>query len=569
MPTAAEPTAAESTAAAPATDEPATDELRGFLRASEIDLFEDLHVEARRVLERNPEPRNARDVAVALESMGYTTTAVRRLGYRNVFDLAAAVFQLAYLYYVPNRSAPDPPMRRWRQLFGDYLTGSWYGIPWIMSVVVLFAGRMALWSSLDATRQVASIVSLAFFLAAALAGALSQMLARRGTFYFLQRNMALVRWTLQRILLYGTATAVLAIAASYAFFVVPTYGLSLSVVYLEFSVVIFAFLVATAPLYMLRRFHVLAAATGIALLVSLGAAKLFGNGDTGVRHAQLLGMAVASGAMVLMVASFVSFRGKTKGAEALPGATPPGGTAPGDVVAPPELRVVLWHLAPYALYGFAYFALILVDRIVAGFAYGHALGLDQYYYPSAYEGSVDLALLELVVLLGIVHALVERFARQIVPLLERYPLDRWRQVRRELQRYWLHSVVSLAAVAAVAAAVLPTVIVDVLPSFLTVAVRAPGGMEALRVASVGYALVPIGMLSSQYLFFLGRPRAPVVAAILGATTSLVTAMVLTRGGHLDLGSWGLLAGAGVYALVAGSASWRAISAGEESFYASF
>jgi len=553
----------------PVVADPGVSEPIGPLRASEVDLFDDLHVEARRVLERNPEPRNARDVAVALESMGYTKTAARRLGYRSVFDLAAVVFRLAYLYYVPVRSAPEPPRRRWQRLFGDYLTGSWYGVPWIMSVVVLFAGRMALWSSLDTTRQVASIVSLAFFLAAALAGAVSQMLARRGTFYFLQRNMALVRWTLQRVLLYGVATAVLAIAASYAFFVVPTYGLSLSFVYLEFSVVIFAFLVATAPLYMLRRFHVLAAATGIALLVSLGAAKLFGHGDTGVRHAQLLGMAVASGAMVLMVASFVSFRRKTNGAEAEPTGAASGGTVPGDIVAPPELRVVLWHLAPYALYGFAYFALILVDRIVTGFAYGHALGLDQYYYPSTYEGSVDLALLELVVLLGIVHALVERFARQIVPLLERYPLDRWRQVRRELRRYWIHSVLGLAGVAAVAAVFLPTAIVHLLPSFLTVAVRAPGGMDALRVASVGYALVPVGMLSSQYLFFLGRPRAPVLAAVLGACTSLVIAVVLTSGGRLDLGSWGLLAGAGVYALVAGLASWRAISAGEESFYASF
>ncbi len=535
------------------------------LRAGEVDLFDDLHVEARRVLERNPEPRNARDVAVALESMGYTKTAVRRLGYRSVFDLAAVVFRLAYLYYVPVRSAPEPPLRRWQRLVDDYLTGSWYGVPWIMSVVVLFAGRMALWSSLDATRQVASIVSLA----AALAGTLSQMLARRGTFYFLQRNMALVRLTLQRVFLYGVATALLAIAACYAFFVVPTYGLSLSFVYLEFSVVIFVFLVATAPLYMLRRFHVLAAATGIALVVSLGAAKLFGHGNTGVRHAQLLGMAVASGAMVLVVASFVSFRRKTKGGDGGPGGAASGGTVPGDVVAPPELRVVLWHLAPYALYGFAYFALILVDRIVAGFAYGHALGLDQYYYPSTYEGSVDLALLELVVLLGLVHALVERFARQIVPLLERYPLDRWRQVRRELRRFWIHSVLGLAAVAAVAAAVLPVAIVHLLPGFLTVAVRTPGGMDALRVASVGYALVPIGMLSSQYLFFLGRPRAPVLAAVLGACASLVTAVVLTSGGRLDLGSWGLLAGAGVYALVAGLASWRAISAGEESFYASF
>ena len=155
------------------------------LRAT-ASVYDDLHVEARRVLDRNPEPRNLRDVAVALESMGYTESQARALGFDSVFDLALAVFDLAYLYFVPRDVVAAPPRNTWRTYLSDYVAGSWYGVPWILSLVVLFVGRVALWSSLEASPQVSAVVSLAFFVAAALSGATSQMLARKGSFYFLQ-----------------------------------------------------------------------------------------------------------------------------------------------------------------------------------------------------------------------------------------------------------------------------------------------------------------------------------------------------------------------------------------------
>ncbi len=199
------------------------DELRGHST-----VYDDLHVEARRVLDRNPEPRNLRDVAVALESMGYTASGAEALGFDSVFDLATAVYELTYLYYVPH---VDVAPERRRAPGGSSPTTTWpargTAFPWIMSVVVLFVGRVALWSSLDATPQVAAMVSLAFFLAAVLAGGCSQMIGRKGTFYLLQKNYPLVRWTVSRFLIYSVAAASLAIALVYTFYIVPYYGLRL------------------------------------------------------------------------------------------------------------------------------------------------------------------------------------------------------------------------------------------------------------------------------------------------------------------------------------------------------
>lgn len=548
----------------PGTDAPAAgtvgrvprtlDELR-----MESSVYDDLHVEARRVLDRNPEPRNLRDVAVALESMGYTTTGARALGFDDVFALALAVFDLTYLYYVPRTAIPPQTQGTWRRFANDYLAGSWYAVPWIMSMMVLFVGRVALWSSLDATPQVAAMVSLAFVLAAVLAGGCSQMLARKGTFYFLQGNYALVRWVVIRFLVYGVSTAVLAIGSVYALYVVPTYGLRLGQIFAEFAVAIFVFLLSAAPLYMLRRFSTLAVATGLALVVTLAGAHLSGGEVNGIRHAQLLGLAVASGAMVVVAASYVAMRTQTD-------------TGEGDTlvtVKPPTLRVVLWHAAPYGLYGSAYFVMILVGPVVAGFAYGHSLGVDQYVYPSTFEGSVDLALLELVVLLGLVHASIERFGRRLIPMLEHQSLDCWSEARTALRRQWIRSVGTVCVLSVVVAWITPRLLVSLLPASLTASVRSPGGLAALEVASFGFALIPVGMLCSQYLFFLGRPRAAVVGAIAGAVTSGAVTAVLVAGGDLARGSWGLLAGTGVYSLISGVASYRVLAAGEESFYGSF
>jgi len=536
------------------TERAGLDELR-----DQSSVYDDLHVEARRVLDRNPEPRNLRDVTVALESMGYTATGAEALGFDSVFDLATAVYELTYLYYVPQVHAVPEPMGAWRRFTDDYLAGSWYGVPWIMSVIVLFFGRVALWSSLDSTPQSEAMVSMAFFLAAVLAGGCSQMIGRKGTFYLLQKNYSLVRWTVTRFVAYSGSLAALVIALAYTFYVVPYYGLHLGELFAEYAAAIFIFLLSAAPLYMLRRFYTLALATALALAVTLVTARLITTDSPGFRHAQLLGIAVVAGAMVVIVASCLAMRSETG----------PGGSDPDDVIKPPELRVILWYTAPYAVYGMAYFVMILVSPMIVGFAYGHSLGVDQYVYPSTFEGSVDLALLDLVVLLGLVYASIERFGRRLRPLLENQALNSWRQARATLRREWVVAVSVLAAASGLVAWLLPKILLALLPAGLTASVRTPGGLSVLEVASFGFAVVPIGMLCSQYLFFLSKPRWAVGGAVAGACTTTVVTVLLVHSGSLTNASWGLLAGSTVYALITGLASFRVLSAGEESFYGSF
>ena len=173
------------------------------------------------------------------------------------------------------------------------------------------------------------------------------------------------------------------------------------------------------------------------------------------------------------------------------------------------------------------------------------------------------------VLLGLVHASIERFGRRLVPLFKGQMLDRWMTTRSTLRREWVVSVSLLLLVSVAVAVAFPALLLHILPASLTASVRSPGGLKGLEVASFGFAMVPIGMLCSQYLFFLGKFRAPVIGALSGAIVSTVATLVLVRDGDLAMGAWGLLAGTTVYTVITAIASYRVLAAGEESFYASF
>lgn len=127
----------------------------------------------------------------------------------------------------------------------------------------------------------------------------------------------------------------------------------------------------------------------------------------------------------------------------------------------------------------------------------------------------------------------------------------------------------MAAASALLAWIAPTVLLDILPGSVTASVQSAGGSEALHVAVVGFAIVPLGMLCSQYLFFLNRPAAPLAGIVGGGVVTIASSSLLVAGGDLAAVAWGLVAGAAVYTGVTLIASFRALAAGEESFYASF
>lgn len=520
-----------------------------------VDEFDDLHLDARVLLDQHRQPRTINEVAIALEAAGYTPQIVRQRGYRDVFEQAAAVHKYISLYDIADRSQAGQAVSL-RRTARAFASGWWQGVPWVLAFGMLFGGRVALWSSMNADPQVASVISLAFFIAALLAGATSQAFIRKGTFYFLQGNWVLVSWVLRTGTLYAGATAVLVIAVADTWYVLPHYGPRLSLLFLEFSGTIFVFLVASVPLCMLQRFTTLVLAIAAALAVNITMARVLGADASTAQRATRLCLTVLLGSLVVLAVScWAVWR--------------PGDRGSGRAgrVRPPETRVVLWELAPFAAYGVAFTGLVLADRLAVGTAYGHAIGLGwSYAYTPTYEGSVDLGLLNLVVLAGLGNACIQVWGWYFTRTLRAFRLADGPRLRSGLRRMWAVLLVCFTVIALAVGFLSPLILRAVLPAVVTASLRQPGGMRTLQIASLGYALVPVGTFCCQQLFTLGRIRAPLAAATCGAVAGIGVAGLVAVAGLIPLASAGLLAGAATYLAVSAWFAGRAHTRGDEAFY---
>src|SRR5271169_5223984 len=144
-----------------------------------------LHIAARTVVGRCPAPLNAVEVAVVLETCGYTPRRARALGSDGLNALAERVFALVPLYSsamardglapVALRSRPPGPL--------DLARGLAYSSPWLVSLATLLISGVSFWSSNIAIPSIADAVTLATAVALLVTGPFIQAFGRRASFY--------------------------------------------------------------------------------------------------------------------------------------------------------------------------------------------------------------------------------------------------------------------------------------------------------------------------------------------------------------------------------------------------
>ncbi len=162
-----------------------------------------LHIAARTVVGRCPAPLNAVEVAVVLETCGYTAKRARALGSDGLNALAERVFALVPLYSsalsrqalapVAIRSRPPGPV--------DLARGLAYSSPWLVSLATLLISGVSFWSSNIAIPSIANAVTLATAVALLVTGPFIQAFGRRASFYIGLGDQGMVvritRWTLE------------------------------------------------------------------------------------------------------------------------------------------------------------------------------------------------------------------------------------------------------------------------------------------------------------------------------------------------------------------------------------
>lgn len=445
-------------------------------------------------------PKGVDEVAILLESLGHSPEIVAELWYPNLFAFASDVSLIVDRYVSDQERSEQTDTNWFTRACRDYAVGALYSGPWIIAVIGLAVFGAALWSSLSTPLHLATAIALGVYGALVLSGAFSQAIARRLTFYFLQDNAPLMLWTLDRFIALSVGTFV--VLGVIGWLVLRTmYGDPDAWLAASFFVGSGIFQTSLAPLYTMRKFAwiigvslIAAIVTGITFLV------LFHREVSLPFEPATLAIEIAAIGCLVMLATVVWMRRRANAA---------GGSR--DLV-PPTPRSIAAAAAPYAVFGAAYFLMIVIDHIAAGLTHGFPFS-----YRSGYELGCDLGLVAIVPVVGVINVMLENLPRRILAgaasgIEAGAPFD------RAMLRFYLIGALGVFAATALTVALAETVGVFVL-EHTVLGLGGAAGIEAafvLRYATVGYGLLMLGLLNCQLLFFLSRPAAAINASLAGA-----------------------------------------------------
>jgi hypothetical protein len=490
-------------------------------------------------------PKGVDEVAILLESLGYSPEIVGELWYATLFEFAADVTVTIEKYVTDDERAESGDLNWFVRTCKDYAIGALYSGPWIIAVLGLAVFGASLWSSLSTPLHLATGIALGIFGALVLSGAFAQAIARRLTFYFLQDNAPLMSWTLDRFTVLSVATFV-ALGVVGWFALRFSYGDQDAAVAAAFFVGSGFFQTSLAPLYTLRKFvWIIVVALGATLLTSLTFLLAFHRVVAEPWEPVVLAAEVGIVGIVVMALTLLWMRRRTAKA---------GGSK--DLV-PPTTRAIVGAAIPYAAFGACYFLMIVVDHVVAGFHDGFP-----YRYRLGYELGTDVSLVAIIPVIGIINVVLEQLPRRILggaaaTIGHGEPFD------RAMSAFYVRSVIAVLAIV-VGTWVLRSSVLGL---------HGPQGDEAaavLNAAAVGYGLLMVGLLNCQLLFFLSRPRPAVVGSAAGAGVVLVGAIALAVLGYpASYTAFALDLGILVYVVVTTFATIRTMRRFTYSYYAAY
>jgi hypothetical protein len=507
------------------------------------------------VLEQTTVPLDRWAVAATLESGGIRDVDAReKFGRRDVFDLADEVYALC-LAAEPSPAGPPAaePVPR-RELVARYLRGGFFFLQLALQLGSLTVLGYGQWASLDFSGRQASVVGVALIASFLLTGPATQVIGHLGPYFAESGKHLLSARAAAGGVLLGLSTllagALVLAALNVALGSYDNRSLGVGLVYFA---LVGCVALTGALLYMLQQFTAMALATvcGIATVgIVLHQTAL------GIYAAHWTGLAVSIS--IEAIWAWVVLRRRLRGS------TAEARTA----IAPPRAHLVR-VVAPYALYGAGYFALLFVDRLAAWSAGSHALPFQ---FRGSYEAGLDWALISVVPALALLEVTIFAFSARLGELGERHDATSAPEHNAELLRFYRRHLSYVAL----------SLFVGVATTFS--ALLAAGHFHWTKVSSLftepitldvyllglaGYILLVYALFNGLFLFSVGRPdlvlRAlgPAIAVAAGLAFVLSTTVVYWAA------AGGLVGGSAVFALLSAYSSRRVLSSIDFHYFAAY
>jgi len=522
-----------------------------------------LHEIGSKIIAKISIPKDQWEVAAQLEVMGLRDEdAQTEFGCHDIFDLARRImwmfnegaFPIALEKHYPSKK--ESFLSRW---FRHYLNGLMLSLPTAVQAATMLVWGYGVWGAIELDARNSTAIALGFFASYAITGGFCQTIVRRGLFYIYQEEDYLARSTVLRIwwisvaIVAGLLIPFLLFNLLYEFLpwdmfgVMCFYYIALSILWLNFSL-----------MYLARKSYLFVVVIAAGLLVAVFAAEVLGATVMQANGAALFIVDVAS---FFISAANLARRVEKRGVTRL--------------ITPPRLTILVYSTSLFFFYGALYNIFLFTDRLLA---WTSAKGRGDYLpYPiwvdGPYELGMDLALLNIILLMGVVEHITQRFSEGLIANQKSVRSTSSDEFNRRYGRYHWNRMIVLA-IAGIVSLLLSGLVFYLLRRFGSSEVMPGRNLSGVVrnvfwLASISYVFFMAAL--SNVLILLSLSRVNLVLRVVSASivVNVIVGFVCSRSIHYSLSAVGLLAGTFVFLVLSTLVTNRVMSRLDYYYYSAY
>ena len=496
---------------------------------------------ARSVSEIQHGINNIADVVVFLEILGYDDKIAADNGFSDLSVLAKYIYPFLDHYEnpndAPNWSYMDDQVPSRRKRISEAIA---IHAPWLGALLILNITGFSLWMATGLAPEVTiSFVSGVFFGLFLTEGPL-QISSRLFYMYHEQKNIGETRRSVTRS--YAVMAAILAISAAMitAYSAATGVPLSLTIITVAAMAAVSVHRASFNILYTLKKMRAILAAYASAFAALIATFYMLPNQvapDITIRYFTSLGMAFIA---LSVFATYYHYAAVVKKSQR---PRVRGGSAPA-FYAPPtttektirsSFRIQLWESLPFALYGAAYFIMLLGDRVLSWVFSPHVIvspsgNLLPMAFNAEYHVGADVALFVLIpgavvqyVLMAPLYSLMHNKTRA-ASVAEIGKLD-------EFLKETYQKMIKLVLVSAVASGAVMSLFGPMLIGYFN---GTENSLQVLRFASLGNISMSVFTANALFMVFLNKPKLAAYLAMAGAAITISLGVFFGRDGFENI-----------------------------------
>ncbi|MEO9294023.1 MAG: hypothetical protein ABI347_00275 [Nitrososphaera sp.] len=496
---------------------------------------------ARSVSEIQHGINNIADVVVFLEILGYDDKIAADNGFSDLSVLAKYIYPFLDHYEnpndAPNWSYMDDPVPSKRKRVSEAIA---IHAPWLGALLILNITGFSLWMATGLPAEVTISFVSGVFLGLFLTEGPLQISSRLFYMYHEQKNVGETRRSVTRG--YAVMAAILAISAAgvLAYSAATRIPLPLTAITIAAMVAVSVHRASFNILYTLKKLRAVLAAYASAFAALVAVFYLLPSSlapDMATRYFTSLGAAFIALSVFAAYYHYVAVvkklqRPRLRGGSAPAFYSPPTTT---ENTIRSSFRIQLWESLPFALYGAAYFIMLLGDRVLSWIFSPHVIvspngTLLLMAFNAEYHVGADVALFVLIpaavvqyVLMAPLYSLMHNKTRSAT-VSEIAKLD-------SFLKETYHKMIKLVLISSVASGAVMSLFGPMLIGYFN---GTEASLQVLRFAALGNISMSVFTANALFMVFLNRPKLAAYLAMAGAAMTMSLGVFFGQGGFQDI-----------------------------------